>query len=135
VFAYTSRTPLAISVREDDLDLFRLLLRRGADQDITSRGEAPVSRAARLSRHTMLQELLEHGADPNVAGSVAVVSAAQVGNIHGMLLLIEHGANIHAQEGVPGKALHLAAEYTHIDMIKLLLGKGVDVNAWGGEYG
>jgi len=64
-----------------------------------------------------------------------MVSAAQVGNIHGMLLLLEPGANIYAQEGVPGKALHLAAEYTHIAMIKLLLERGVDVNAWGGEYG
>ena len=36
-------------------------------------------------------------------------------------MLIEHGADIHIQEGVPSKALQLAARYTHLDMVKLLL--------------
>jgi ankyrin repeat protein len=83
---------------------------------------------------TMVRELLECGADPNLAGSVAVVSAVR-GDTAGMLTLIEHGANIHVQEGVPGKALHMAALSMDIDMIKLLLDKGVNVNAFGGTYG
>jgi ankyrin repeat protein len=81
----------------------------------------------------MVKELLEHGADPKQRGSIAVVSAACAGYIPGMLTLIEHGADIHVQEGIPGKALYHAAQYMQLDMVKLLLKKGVDVNAFGGE--
>jgi ankyrin repeat protein len=130
------RSPLHIAVVEGDLDIFRLLLSRGADPNVTSGDcETPLAAAARHSRDTMLKELLDYGADPNLGDSTAVVSAAYVGYNEGMLMLIEHGANIHVQDGVPGKALHEAARNTHIDMVKLLLDKGVDVNAFGGEYG
>jgi ankyrin repeat protein len=81
----------------------------------------------------MVKELLEHGADPKLRGSIAVVSAAGAGCITGMLTLIEHGADIHIQEGVPGKALHYAAQCMELDMVKFLLEKGVDVNTFGGE--
>jgi len=130
------RSPLHVAVAEGDLDIFRLLLSRGADPNATleDRG-TPLAAAARKWQTTMLKELLDHGADPNLAGSSAVVFAASTGYIEGMLMLISHGANIHIQEGVPGKALHRAAWSTHTDMVKLLLDKGVDVNAFGGEDG
>ncbi len=91
--------------------------------------------AALLSQNTMLQELLKQGADPNAANSEAIVAAARGENIQGMLLLIKHGVNIHEQEDVPGYALHEAAEYSQIDMVKLLLDRGADVNSFGGRYG
>lgn len=50
-------------------------------------------------------------------------------------MLIEHGADSHVQEGVPGKALYEAASRAHIDTVELLLDKGVDVNALGGKHG
>jgi ankyrin repeat protein len=83
----------------------------------------------------MFKELLDHGPDPNLAGSVAVVSAAAGGNIKAIPTLINRGANIHEQEGVPGKALHLAARNLQTDMVKLLLKHGVDANSFGGKYG
>lgn len=83
----------------------------------------------------MLKELLEHGADPRLSDSAAVVAAASSGNVEAMLLLIEHGADIHVQQGVPGNALHIAARNCNINMVELLLGQGVDVNSFGGYYG
>jgi ankyrin repeat protein len=83
----------------------------------------------------MLKELLEHGADPNFNDSVAVVSAAKSGYTEGMLMLINHGADVHVQGGVPGTALHAAARDMNISMVKFLLDQGVDVNVTGGRDG
>jgi ankyrin repeat protein len=129
------RSPLHVAIADGDLDIFRTLLSRGADPNAPSADRTPLAEAVGRGHRTMVKELLDHGADPNLDRSSAVVSAAAVGYITEMLMLIEHGADIHIQEGVPGKALHLAARYTHLDMVKLLLEKGVDVNAFGGEYG
>jgi ankyrin repeat protein len=130
------RTPLHIAICVGDLDIFRLLLSRGADPNFTSGdSETALAAAARHQQATMLKELLDHGADPNLQEATAVVSAAQCGYIEGMVMLMNHGADIHAQEGIPGKALHGAAHSAQINMVKLLLDKGVDVNSFGGEYG
>ncbi|KAH6699782.1 ankyrin repeat-containing domain protein [Leptodontidium sp. MPI-SDFR-AT-0119] len=131
-------SPLRIAVVEGDLDIFRLLLSRGADPNITRPGhggETPLAAALRCSRGTMLKELLEYGADPNFSASVAFVSAAESGYTEGMLMLIKHGADVHVQGGVPGKALHAAARNMNISMVKFLLDQGVDVNATGGRHG
>jgi len=119
--------------------MFRFLLGRGADvnaigTDIDKERSA-LCTALRCSRTTMLHELLEHGADPNACESIAVVSAAEADNVEGLELLIKHSANIHVQSGVPGLALHAAAYNMHVNMVKFLLSRGVNVNAAGGEQG
>lgn len=132
------RSPLHVAVVDGDLDIFRLLLSRGANPNVASprkNGETALAAASRLSLEIMFRELLDHGADPNQASSIAVVSAAAGGNIKAMLALINRGANIHEQEGVPGKALHLAARNLQTDMVKLLLKHGVDANSFGGRFG
>jgi len=141
------RTPLTLSVVEGDLDIFRFLLEKGADLNAfgpgdgethtsgARDGETALSAAARLSRATMLRELLDHGADPKLNDSAAVASAAEAGDIEGMMKLIEHGGDIHIQQGEPGKALHAAARKGNTDMVKFLLSRGVDVNASSGKYG
>jgi len=106
LISWDERSPLHVAVVDGDLDIFRLLLSRGANPNVASpgkNGETPLAAAARLSRDIMFKELLDHGADPNLASSVAVVSAAAGGNIKAMLALINRGANIHGKRASQGK--------------------------------
>ncbi len=84
---------------------------------------------------TMFNELLEHGADASVNKSAAVLSCARVGNTSGLISLLDRGANLHIQQGVPGRALHEAAEGGHVSTVRLLLKRGVNVNSFGGTQG
>ena len=85
--------------------------------------------------HTMFNELLARGVDVTANGSAAVVACAGAGNTTGLLALLDRGANMHIQQGVPGKALHEAARCLHMGTVKVLLERGVDVNSFGGVHG
>jgi ankyrin repeat protein len=157
-----------IAIRGGDLDVFRLLLARGANVDAIyqGRGESvhtmsiPIGLRIRRMKvaangypidegqggsalevaggrhaHTMFNELLARGVDVTANGSAAVVACAGAGNTTGLLALLDRGANMHIQQGVPGKALHEAARCLHIGTVKVLLERGVDVNSFGGVHG
>ncbi|KAK3899207.1 ankyrin repeat-containing domain protein, partial [Staphylotrichum tortipilum] len=143
--AGTHGSPLILAVREGDIDVFRLLLARDANTNalykspLRSAIERPFRSAlevvAEISADTMFNELLENGADAAVNDSAAVVACARAGNTAGVIALLDRGANIHIQQGVPGKALHEAARECQLGTVKLLLERGVDVNSTGGKHG
>jgi hypothetical protein len=83
----------------------------------------------------MFNELLKYGADVSLDESAAVVSCAEVGYTSGLIKLLDRGANMHTQQGVPGKALHGAARGGHLGTVRLLLERGVNVNSFGGAHG
>jgi hypothetical protein len=49
--------------------------------------------------------------------------------------LLEDGADVNAQGGQYGNALQAASYMGHLAVVELLLSQGADVNAQGGEYG
>jgi len=122
-------------VNEGDLEVFRLLLNRGADVNAQGGYSGSAVSAAARGHNTILKELLEHGADAALGGSAALVSTARCVNNEAISILLDHGADLHCQEGVPGKALHVAAKEGNVSTVKLLLDRGADVNAFGGKYG
>ncbi|KAJ7481304.1 ankyrin repeat-containing domain protein [Mycena galericulata] len=67
--------------------------------------------------------------------SYEIIVASYYGHLHMVQLLVEHGANVDAQDGRYGTALQAAAEQGHEDIVGLLIEHGVNVNAEGGEYG
>lgn len=113
------------------------MLARGADINALypGRTRSALEVAAEEGADTMFKELLEHGADVTADGSAAVVACARTGNTDGLVALFDCGADIHVQQGEPGKALREAARECQLGAVRLLLERGVDVNSFGGEYG
>jgi ankyrin repeat protein len=50
-------------------------------------------------------------------------------------LLLDNGADVHAEDGKHGNALQAASAKGNTRVVQLLLDKGTDVHAEGGEYG
>jgi ankyrin repeat protein len=138
------------------VDKVRLLLAKGAEVNARSKqGHTALTiAAARVGSAEVIRSLLDHGADL-VAGNV-LGAAAQSGDIRVAQLLLERGADPNngnkiggprptsakrASEpppmssflGIPefigGTPLMYAAHAGNIEVIKLLLAKGADVNA------
>lgn len=78
--------------------------------------------------------LLEHGANIHADDDKALRLAAENGHLEVVEHLVEHGANVHAKNN---EALIGAASNDHWKLVKFLLEKGADVNAddnWALRY-
>jgi ankyrin repeat protein len=127
-------TALHWTVRADDLETSRLLIRAGADASASNRyGVTPLSLAAVNGNAMMIEALLEAGADPNTsapAGETVLMTAARTGKVAAVKTLIARGADVNAREGSFGEtALMWAAAENHFDVSRLLVERGADVNA------
>ena len=82
-----------------------------------------------------MASLLEAGVDPNTEfspGRPLLFQAAVQGNTEAARLLIDHGADVHA-DTVDGAILVTAARGGHEEIVELLLEEGADANAPGKE--
>ena len=81
----------------------------------------------------MIRKLLDAGVDPNSAnpgGETALMTAAQVGKVDAVKLLLDRGANDQREDTEHGQtALMWAVGRNHVDMLELLLARGADINA------
>jgi ankyrin repeat protein len=95
-----------------------------------------------------VQLLLEHGADPNIAvveevaegehnssrhTSNCLALAVGLGHTAIVKLLLDHGMDISATYDAVNHCsvtlLFYAAEYSHLDLMRLLVARGIDINA------
>lgn len=76
-----------------------------------------------------VRELLRDGADPNTRyqSSTVLHLAAQKGDVAVAAMLIEAGADIHAEDEFGWTALQQAAAFGHADVARLLISVGSDV--------
>lgn len=65
--------------------------------------------------------------------STALHFAAKLGRLHTVELLVQHGADVNAQDETGATPLILVTQRTHIDMARLLLSHGAHINAEDGE--
>lgn len=116
-------TPLLWAVVMGDLDMTALLLRHGADPNLTSTiGMVPLLEAVHARRYELVAFLLDHGADPNVAfprsGMTPLHVAASRGEFHLIRALLQHGADPASRDladRTPGdwaKLKNVDAQYT-----------------------
>jgi ankyrin repeat protein len=90
---------------------------------------------------TIVSFLLEKGANPNVKVTNpqgfcnnALQAAAEYGREHAALILLNHGADIHAGGGDYGNALQAAIACDYIKTIALLLSRGARLDAPGAQW-
>ncbi|MDA8017993.1 MAG: ankyrin repeat domain-containing protein [Thermoanaerobaculia bacterium] len=120
-----------------DLEILRWYLEVGAELDVKHSGETGLVYAIRDSRkqglrqHAML--LIEHGADVNIKnsdGETPLLWAAYNGDVELVELLLSKNARLQrAGHGFDRKSpLHMACEYQHPEVVRLLLAAGAKVD-------
>ncbi|XP_076033747.1 uncharacterized protein LOC143020821 isoform X2 [Oratosquilla oratoria] len=94
-------------------------------------GTTPLILAAANSHVSIVKELLDQGADPNMTrhtGTGAIFFAAQGGFLDIVTMLLDNGVNIHQASKDGGTALVVAAQCGHQDVVEFLLEKGANAN-------
>ncbi len=122
-------TSLMKAVQGGHIDVVRLLLERGADANLGNyNGYTPLLIASRNGREDIIDVLIEKGADINKAneknGWTALMEAAWWRRSEAFKTLIERKASSDSYNN----AMMFGVERGNLDVIQLLLDKGVDVN-------
>ena len=117
---------LLVAAEEDDLDLAKLLVTKGASvKSAQGAAQTPLVSAVRGNRQAMVVFLLEKGADANERQ--ALRNAVFAGHKDIVELLIDKGASLKQLGDLDGiEPLHSAVLADRFDMVKLLLEKGAD---------
>ncbi|KAI1141692.1 hypothetical protein F5Y05DRAFT_270401 [Hypoxylon sp. FL0543] len=129
----SGRNPLCVAVQEGHEALIKLFLDRGADVNGTS-GRNPLCVAVQKRHEALIKLLLDRGADVNGNGVSAdhwnPLSAAVLGcGCATVRLLLERGALTEVRTRTGFTPLLLAARYGPLDIVRLLLDSGADINA------
>jgi cytohesin len=141
-------TPLYFAVHNDDLDYLKILIAHGAKVDTKcTGGETALMSGAITGRTEAVKLLLEAGANINAKndnGQTALHLPLDIRNSDykkyklskdTLELLLAKGADVNLKDKDGRTPLHLAAESADGDIVKLLLDKGVEVNAKDDESG
>lgn len=117
---------------EGNREMVEILLKAGGDANNNEHGRIPLYSAVWYGNLEVVKLLLDHGADVNAKsrGSKSALSTAiDVEEITIAKLLLKRGANVNAE------SLQVAIYRKNIEMVIILVDKGVDVNAKGGLKG
>jgi ankyrin repeat protein len=133
-------SPLGAALYREHFEVAELLHEHGADVNARGKRESTLLQMTSLYEVDAARWLLNHGADVNVQSDMGLTPlhiAAMVGQSEMVQMLLGHNADIHAQTDRGEVALHLAASaafpISPIDVMRLLLDQGADVNATGYE--
>ncbi|MDB6025664.1 MAG: uncharacterized protein JWM68_1887 [Verrucomicrobiales bacterium] len=116
------RSLLSQAVGADSLEMVKALVENGADVNVgMPNGSTPLHVAIAMKRYEIATFLLEKKADVNKPlfdGVTPLMTAAEAGDVHGVEILMAHGANKHAQDGKGVSAHDYAGK--NVDVAKLL---------------
>ena len=127
-----------IAASAGDLEKVNLLLEHGADPNAKSSDGSLTSRWA-YNKPEIAKALLEHGAD--FSGTLHMLASLDTGssrNVYGRedskytavaTLLAEHGIDLNSPDKQGCTPLQLASDVNHLDVERVLVENGADVNA------
>lgn len=119
-----------------DSETIRQLLDKTPDllNSFSADGFTALGLASFFGHFTLVKQLLDKGANPNIASNnqfkvAPIHSACAISAIDIAELLIKHGANVNAKQTQGVTPLHSAAHNGQTKLSKLLIDNGADINA------
>jgi len=133
--AISDMTALMWAARKGHIDIVKLLINKGVDVNAVDKyGVAALKVAVMTGNKDIVELLIKSGADVNPKNDFNRYTALHIASIKGYTdiakLLIESGVNNNIDElnQFGDTALMLAAEYNHIEIVKLLIQLGANIN-------
>ncbi len=126
--------PLHLAAKTVNIKVLEMLIRRGSKLNISNNsGYTPLHYAAYYNRGENVEKLLKHGVGINLKsleGETPLHMTAYSGSFSTASILIKHAASITAREARGRTPLILTArESGDMDMVRLLIAEGSDINA------
>jgi ankyrin repeat protein len=126
-------TAISFAARMGHADICQLLLEAKADPERPDRqGVTPLATAASNGNTRVAALLLAHGASiesRDEAGFTPLLWAVEYGHAATAKLLLDEKADPTARTKKGMSALHLAAQAANLELIRIFIGLGLDVNA------
>jgi uncharacterized protein len=122
-WVFKGETPLGLAVRQDSTAIVSALLGAGAHPNRLSIARTPLDWAAYKGGIETLTELLQRGADPNLAnhfGTTPLMTAAAEGHAEVVRILLKSGADKSKRSMTGETAKDWATVKRHTDVLRLL---------------
>ena len=124
---------LHTAVEEENIDVVKSLLGRGANVNAELEGMIPLLMAAINGNASIARLLIEQGADVDACDTTRSWAplhfTSRYGHLEVSRVLIDHGANVNARQRNHQTPLDLSAGNGNLETAKLLLKRGADVHA------
>ncbi|XP_018027492.1 protein fem-1 homolog A-like [Hyalella azteca] len=121
-------TPLWCAAVAGHENVVKILIKHGANvNSVSDTGSTPIRSACYMSHIKIVQYLVASGADilkPNFNGGTCLINSVQSAEL--CQFLLDHGADINAQDIKNKTALHYAVEENRFETVKLLIEHGAD---------
>lgn len=132
------RTALHYAALMGELEVTEVLLQLGANLEAKVEGRTALALAIEQDHIGLARLLIEHGANVNysfpfktdVDDNMTVLDfAVQLGSMSAVRLLLDAKASIAVLKGQRASCVHYAAAYGRVDILRILLAAGADVNS------